>query len=472
MKLGIGLNFGAPLITDQLAANYDLTLSDPITNSDEMNAAYTAAAGGHSFIIDFEIPEGAALPSSYESLFYYGLNNSTSNYFWVRREGAGGIEVQLRRAGSGQVNLPWGVEMIYPSKRMRLGFSISESGDFILYMNGRWLATSSGKNIPNYAAATTRLYVNSAAPGYTNAAGSFVKRLRYYGKPLKASQLRLLTNVNIGELGLSYSKIENSIGFVGAGQSLMQGSEEVVNKSIMPQVAAGNLFNLNPSGLVEAFQESWYAVRGATAAIVPYTGPASGDTTPNAGYMGRVGNDFAALTGKKVVVANAARSSTKISTLWAGARTDLNVGSGATTASGFLTWTTFERLRQMNAVVKELRLIDDQGQGDAVDGMTQANYETQKHAQLDLWKSEFPSLHFYIVGLTKWVGANVTSSESNWNAINAARAAVAASREDCTFIDISDIEPDDSDGVHLLNAGQETIGAIIANAVYAREYAA
>lgn len=468
MDLGIGLGFDLVNTGNALDADYDLTLSAPVTNSDVINSDFVAANGGHSFIIDFIVPDGTEDPAGLQTLFYYGLNNHNSNYFWVHRNTSGEIVVQIRQAGNGQINLPWDKETIYPSKLMRIGFTIYDSGEFHLYMNGGWLASATGKNIPNYSASTTRLYVNTAAPYLTNIAGDFVQRIRYYNKALTAAQVRFLTRVDLSTLGLSYSEVAK-FALVGTGQSLMQGSEETANKTAMPQSAAGNLFNLNPTGAVEAFQESWYALRGGSAPIVPFSAPEDGDTTPNAGYMGRVGNDVAALSGEKVIVANAARSSTKISNLWAGARTDLNVGGGTTTAIGALTWAAFERLRQAQAAGSELRIIDDQGQGDANDGLSQAAYETQKQAQLNLWKNEFPNIHFYIVGLTKYMVANTNATLAQWTAINDAREAVANARADCTFIDLSDLEPDDPDGVHLLNAMQEVVGARIAQAIIDRE---
>lgn len=435
---------------------FDFTTSQ--NNVTTINDTFNAATD-HTFVIDLVIPDPETAPSNNETIFAYGLSNAGSNNIQLRRRTSSSDIQALLVAGNGTLggfSQFFPSEMQYINKKMRIGIVLKASGVQEIYINGRQWMTSTGKSTP-LTNANTVLCFNAAYR--TDTASSYGTRLRYYNYAQTRSAMELITNVSLSELGLSYSKDVNALAIVGQGQSQMSGAESVSNKTIMPEVATGRLKLLNTNGSLEAFSESWYDPNGRNPLFKAFSQTFVGDSYEYfAGYMGRIGNDIAAAKSQNVIVTCAAASGTKISAEWAAARTDLNTGLGTTTNIGYMTFCLWEAVRQANALAGKVILYLDQGQGDALDGMSEAAYETQLQAMIDWLNYYYPALEYYIVGFNAY-NASSGIVEADWNNIIQARKDVASANADCVFIDIEDVVITNPDGLHFLNANQEIVGA-------------
>jgi len=449
------LTMQTPSIDDIHPPTFDFITAQ--NNVDTINAAYEAT-NNHAYIIDFTIADPQTPPASNETLFYHGVNNNFRNYIWLRRLNTGDLRLIIRSSNATLLDLTFTAENLYINRLMRMGVVIRDGSNYEIYINGRQYATAMGKAEP-LTNADTALFFNAGFG--SDSAAPYGARLRYYDVPKTRAELEAITNVTLAELGLSYSRDSSRIAIIGQGQSNMSGKEPVANKPIMPQVATGNLQLLTTAGGLQPFTESWNDPGVNSPLFNSFAKPAY-----FAGYMGRVGNDVAAATGQKTMLSCAAQAGTAISTDWAGARTDLNIGAGDTTTLGALTLNLWEPIRQAYALCGQVSLVHAQGESDALNGLSQADYEMQLNAYFDYLDYYYPQLQHYVVGLNAY-NVNSGADSTNWIAINAARQAVATSRANCTFIDVSDIVITNPDGLHYQNANQEIIGARIANAINA-----
>lgn len=435
-------------------------LTEATADSTILNASYDATET-HFYVIDFKIPDPETAPASNETIFYHGVG--FNNYVWLRYRDTGSVQLVVRSLSDTLLDFNFKSEMLYVNKKMRVGLFINNvTGLMEVYINGRRWSTSTGKREPN-SSASTRTEFNAAFS--SDVASSDGIRLRYYDVEKTRDEMELITNVTLKELGLSYSYDETALGLIGQGQSNMSGGEVIGNKSIMPEVANGRLNMINTNGDYEAFSESWYNPGAKTPIFKAFAQTFVGNGfTHLAGYMGRVGNDIAASQTRNVVVSCAAASATDIAADWAGARTDLNGAPdniGTTEAIGYMTFAIHETIRQMKAKCREVVVVHDQGQSDAVNAMSQIAYETEFNAQLDWIDYYHPDVFHLIVGFNEYNAAS-TAVEANWDNINAARRAVAESRVNCAFVDVSNVAVTNPDGLHYLDAEQEVVGAYIA----------
>lgn len=433
-----------------------VTVNAPVTDDKSLNTAFNAGTD-HAFVVDFVIPNTTFEAGSPETIFFYGTN--FNNYIWLRRRSdfaSNSLECILRPSASTEYDIFLPDEMQYETRLMRIGFTYNESDNTSeLYFNGRRFAFQTG--IPNIlTSGATGLWLNSGFGADLDS--SAATQLRYYDRRMSRAEMEALTDVTLDIHNLNYNDNPTGISIVGLGQSQMSGAEDPVNKSIMPEVANGRLKKINTNGLYEDFDESWYDPDGQNP-VLDYN--AIEFSLYAAGYMGRVGNDVAAAQTEIVTVACAAQSGTKIASDWAGARTDLNFSP---TAIGYMTCSAWETIRQAHAISNTVFLVHDQGQGDALDGLSEEDYETQLEAQLDFFDYYYPNMHHFIVGFNAY-NSNSGITEVNWDAINKARQDVATARINCTFIDVSDIVIVNPDGLHYLNANQEIVGARVATAI-------
>lgn len=460
MKLGLTLGLNNNTAEPAFGERTVLGQTD---NSDTINTLYDAATD-HTFLVEFTIPSSEALPATTQTLFYYGLNSGLSNYYWMRRDTAGGIQFVVRSQNAAKLNITYNVGDVYPGKIMRLAFTDNADGTQGLYLNGRMIATATGKTIPSYLSAFTRLFIGKAPAVSSDIDGDFVSKVTYYQTGFTRQRMESLTKVSQTELGIETTPVSNSVGLVGTGQSNMTGAEAVVNKTTMPQVALGLLKKIKPLGFVVDFTESW-TDKGSDVPLIPYFATTGGASF--AGYMGRVGNNLGLALNKTAVVVNAALSSTGMTPYWAAERADQNVGAGATVSTGFLTWAAFENIEHVRSLCGSYYIVDDQGQADAIGGTVKSTYKAYLEARLDYFDYYFPDLASHImVGLPAWDVAG-GASETNWNNMQAARSEVAAARSNCIYIDTSDISVANADGIHYNNAEQEIVGARVAAAITA-----
>lgn len=108
-----------------------------------------------------------------------------------------------------------------------------------------------------------------------------------------------------------------------------------------------------------------------------------------------------------------------------------------------------------------------QGESDAYAGVSQSDYEEYfTDFILETHKAMQMQFEWIIVGLHDWhsdLTANATESE--WNAITAARQAVANKFDFCTFVSLAGIAGASGDRVHLDLTGYSTAGSRIADAI-------
>jgi len=458
MSLGLSLGFAK---ANGTSSYQSVSVLGQVDEGTQFNDLFSTATD-HSVFIDFTIPNSEPLPATTQTLFYYGLNSSLSNYWWVRRDVSGSIQFVTRAQNAAQINITYNVDDIYPDKLMRIGFTDQSDGTQGLYMNGRLIATTTGKSIQTFLAGFTRLFVGVAPSITSDIDGDFVSKVTYYDTGFNRQQMESRTSVAQSTLGIQTSKVSNSVGFVGTGQSNMSGFPDVVEAPTLPEVAAGRLKKINPLGFATDYVESWSDEDGDIP-LIPYfatTGSAS-----RISYMGRVGNDIAADTGLTSVMVNCALSGAGMIPFWAAQRTDQNVGAGTTTSTGFLTWAAFESIKQLKSICNNYFIIDDQGQFDAKAGTAKATYKSYLEARLDYFDYYFPDLGAHvIVNIPQWDAAG-GAVESEWIAIQEAREEVAQSRSNCIYVDTTSYSVGNADGIHYTAADQEVIGAQIATAI-------
>ncbi|NQZ14307.1 MAG: hypothetical protein HRT94_05740 [Alphaproteobacteria bacterium] len=459
-KMGMGLAKQAikrSLVDILHPATYDT--KQEVLRSTDINDAYNATSN-HTFVIDFKIEDPLTPPASNQTIFAFSLQRldndvfQFSNYIWLRRLSSGGLGLYMKSGNTTYLNQTIKEEMLYINKVMRLGITIDASGNLNIYISGRRYLTATSKLAPNINE-NTAIWFNSTFASDSKSNDGL--RFRYYDTAKARHEAEFITNVSLKELGLSYTQDVDALGVVGAGQSNMSGGEDPLNKTAPPQVSAGLLDMLNVNGAVMDFDQDWFDPDGETPLFKAFSQTFAGSGYATyAGYMGDLCNEISEKLNKRVVTTCAAASGTDIAADWAGGRTDINHGAGTTEMVGYMTWCLWEAIRQMQAICGKVIIYDDQGTTDALNSLSEADYELQKQAQIDWLNYYFPDLEYYFMGFNEFNAASPIS-EVDFDNIDKARQDVVSANADCAFVFLKDVTVSNADGLHYLVAEHPTV---------------
>jgi len=99
-----------------------------------------------------------------------------------------------------------------------------------------------------------------------------------------------------------------------------------------------------------------------------------------------------------------------------------------------------------------------------VNATSEANFKAATQSLLEFWHRKF-GVPVVIAGLHKWYTGSGMGTESDWNNVRSWQQDIANAYSWASFVDLSDVDGNPSDRIHLDVTGNSTAGSRISTAL-------
>ena len=426
----------------------------------------TSPSIGVQTIPDFNAAEGAiyvdftdlSFLTSDNSVLLAVTDGTANNRIFVQKYNASGGRVRTLTTSGGGVNEGWDeykISFYNGSHR----FLVEWSADtFEIWWNGFPMAMQDG----NYSLGTfTQVEIGELLGGFTSSA--VFNEYRVYGQKLPLLQKARLTGDVVPISGITKDAGKDLFFFEGQSNSvgIATGTPSYTNTSSMFLLS-------NALTSIGSYSDPYDASAGARITAIS-------DGTAAGSYAGYFADNLAGLSGRDIVVcpANLASTSFRGSTpTWRVDSDNSFYLTNGTKFTGMLA-TVVAACNQMQIgklFANPKGVIWGQGEGDAVAGTSEADYENDLTNLITIQRNmlgfNLPWFNCSMPNNTSnWAG-----SGANWNNINDAQVDVAGAMSGVYMVEGTDIQGNPVDRKHYDQAGNASVGATIATEVDARLY--